>query len=52
MTNKHVILSEGLYTPNFCDVYFLNGDKYTSYKSQSAFGYSEKYDKGRLVFLN
>lgn len=44
MTNKHVILDRDKYTPTFCSVSFLNGEKYTTQWDNKNFGISENYD--------
>jgi len=51
MTNKHVLLNEGLYPAALCDIYFLNGEKYRVLWTdiKSGYGYNPNYDIGSIT---
>ena len=49
VTNKHVLLDEGKYRPNFCSTHFLNGEKYTTnWGDGTNFTQNANFDAGAI----
>lgn len=49
MTNKHILLDSEDYIAKFCEIRFLDGEKYTIYSANKDFYYSPEKDKAIMV---
>lgn len=49
ITNRHVVLNEDKYRPDFCTSYLLNGEKYVSYWEDNVISYNNNYDIGNII---